>query len=237
MAIILTAGIFVNGCYAPSGRVDPVGSTLAGGAIGAGTGALIGSASHHGGEGALIGGVIGLITGSLVGESMAESQRAQLRREAPRTYERVEQGQPLAVADIKALSKAGISDDVIISQIRNAHVVYRLTTAEILDLKDAGVSNKVIDYMINTPGTNAGATPVYHEVVVSEAPPEPIAERVYVGPGPDYVWIGGSWGWYGGRWVWYSGHWARPPYRTSVWIAPHCERRSGTTVWISGYWH
>ena len=31
--------------------------------------------------------------------------------------------------------------------------MYRLTTAEIIDLKQSGVSEKVIDYMINTPAT------------------------------------------------------------------------------------
>jgi hypothetical protein len=34
--------------------------------------------------------------------------------------------------------------------IRNSRTVYRLTTAEIIDLKESGVSNKVIDFMINT---------------------------------------------------------------------------------------
>jgi hypothetical protein len=65
--------------------------------------------------------------------------------------QRFDQGQPLGLADIKALSKAGVSDEVIISQIRNARVVYRLSTAEIIDLKDAGVSQRVMDFMINTP--------------------------------------------------------------------------------------
>ena len=54
-------------------------------------------------------------------------------------------------ADIKAMSKAGVSDEVIMSQIRNSRVVYHLTTAEILDMKEAGASQKVIDFMINTP--------------------------------------------------------------------------------------
>jgi len=56
------------------------------------------------------------------------------------------------VADVKALAKAGLSDEVILSHIRNSHAVYRLTTAEIIDLKGSGVSEKVIDFMINTGG-------------------------------------------------------------------------------------
>jgi len=62
-------------------------------------------------------------------------------------------------ADIKALSKAGVADEVILSQIRNCRVVYRLTTADILDLRDAGVSQKVIDFMINTPNLFPSSRP------------------------------------------------------------------------------
>ena len=54
--------------------------------------------------------------------------------------------------DVKALSKAGLSDEVIISHIRNSGAVYHLRTAEIIDLKNSGLSDKVIDFMINTPG-------------------------------------------------------------------------------------
>lgn len=64
---------------------------------------------------------------------------------------RVEPGQSSSVADIKALAKAGLSDNIILSHIRNSQAVYHLTTAEIIDLKNSGVSEKVIDFMINTP--------------------------------------------------------------------------------------
>jgi len=57
---------------------------------------------------------------------------------------------PMTVADIKALAKGGLSDDIILSQVRSQHAVFHLTTFEIIDLKTGGVSEKVIDYMINT---------------------------------------------------------------------------------------
>jgi hypothetical protein len=60
-------------------------------------------------------------------------------------------GQSMSVADVKALVKSGVSDQVVISQIQNSRVVFRLTTQEIIDLKESGVSEKVIDFMINTP--------------------------------------------------------------------------------------
>src|ERR1043166_409768 len=66
------------------------------------------------------------------------------------------QNQSLGVADVKALAKAGLSDAIILNQIRNSRVVYHLTAVEIIDLKESGVSEKVIDSMINTPP--AGST-------------------------------------------------------------------------------
>lgn len=244
-AVALATALTLTGCQTPDGRTDRAATgALAGGAIGAGTGAIIGSASHHAGAGAIIGGVVGALTGTIIGGAMDQSEREHLRRESPQTLQRVDQGQPLTVADIKALVKAGVADDIIISQIRNTRTVYRLSTAEIIELKDFGVSNKVIDYMINTASTagstsSSATTPSssYREVVVTEMPPPPIVERVYVSPGPDYVWVGGSWCWVGSRWAWSSGRWTRPPYGHHTWVAPRCERRSGTTVWISGYWH
>jgi hypothetical protein len=64
--------------------------------------------------------------------------------------QRSDQGQPGSVSDIKALVKAGVSDAVILSQIRNSRTVYRLSTDEIIDLKTNKVSEAVIDFMINT---------------------------------------------------------------------------------------
>ena len=56
----------------------------------------------------------------------------------------------MTVADIKALVKGGLSEEIILSQIRSTHAVFRLTTEEILDLNANHVSAKVIDFMINT---------------------------------------------------------------------------------------
>jgi hypothetical protein len=75
------------------------------------------------------------------------------RAQQPPQFQRADQGQSITVADVKALATAGLSDDVILSHIRNSHPVYHLTTAEIIDLKKSGVSEKVIDFMINTAST------------------------------------------------------------------------------------
>jgi len=242
VTVVAAPLVFGAGCYTPEGRPDNTATgALTGGAIGAGTGAIIGAASHNAGAGALIGGAIGALTGGIIGNSIDQQQRARLQEQAPETWQRVEQGQPLGLADIKALAKAGVSDEVIISQIRNSGEAYHLSTAEIIDLKDSGVSERVIDFMINTASYSSAPPPPpaadYEAVVAPQPPPPPLVDEYYYpAPGPGYVWIGGYWGWYGGRWVWYRGRWAWPPHRHAVWVGGHWERRGGGGVWISGRW-
>ena len=234
-SLAMAAGILAAGCTTPSGQPDRTASgALLGGMLGAGTGALIGNAAgHHTAEGAAIGGVAGLLTGALVGNAMDQQHREALSRQSPQTLQRIEQGQPLGLADIKALAKAGVSDEVIVSQIRNSHTAYHLSTAEIIDLKDAGVSEKVIDFMINTPALAGSPRP---PAVQSEVPPPPVAEEVIVSPGPDYVWVPGCWEWNGWRWVWIRGHWAVPPYRGAVWVGGYWHHRGRDRFWVGGRW-
>ena len=110
---ILTVGtlaVALTGCEYPNGEPNNTGTgALVGGGIGAISGAAIGG-PRNGGAGALIGGAIGAITGALIGNSMDEQQREYLQSQSPQTYERVEQSQPLALADVKALAQAKISE-------------------------------------------------------------------------------------------------------------------------------
>ena len=218
---LAVAAFGLAGCQYPNGEPNNTGTgALAGGGIGAASGAAIGG--RNAGEGALIGGAIGAVAGGLIGNSMDQRQREYLQTQAPQTYARVDQGQLLSVADVKALAKAGISEDVIINQISISHTVFHLSTADIIDLRDSGVSDKVIDFMINTPNSpGANSTVVPQTAIVDNAPPPPPVESVVVAPGPGYVWIGGEWIW-NGRWIWMAGHWGYPPY-------PHA-------VWVRGYW-
>lgn len=206
---ILAAAVSLSGCYSPMGRPDYTASgALAGGA----TGAIIGSVAGRSAGGAAIGGAVGAIVGGLIGHGLDQEQEAQLRAQAPRTLQRIEQGQPLTVRDVEALSQAGISDDLIISQIRNSRTIYHLTTADIIALKNSGVSDEVIDFMINTPTQMESSAQV--GAVMGPTPPPPPPERIVVAPGPDYVWVGGTWLWIGNHWVWNRGYWHRPvhPY-------------------------
>src|ERR1051325_4504226 len=114
-------GLLAAGCETPEGTPNRTATgALIGGGIGAASGALIGG-GRHGAEGALIGGALGAVTGGLIGHSMD-----------------------------KAMAKAGVGDEVIISQIRSTHTIYRLSAADIIDLHNSGESQKVMDFMINT---------------------------------------------------------------------------------------
>jgi len=230
-ALILTlagAAVLLTGCQNPDGTQNNTGSgALIGGVFGALTGAAIGG-RNHGGQDALIGAAAGALAGGLVGNSMDREQEARLKAQAPQTYAKVDQGQPLSLADVKALAKAGISEDVIISQIKSSRTVFHLSAADIIELRDTGVSDKVVNYMINTPST-VGDAPPAGTVVVQQAPPPPPVETIVVAPGPGYIWVGGEWVWNGG-WFWVGGHWVYPPRPHAIWI----EGR----VWHDHYgWH
>lgn len=226
--------ILAIGCYTPEGQPNRAGSgALLGGALGAVTGAIIGGATGDAGAGAVIGGALGAVTGGVIGGALDQQERSILARQSPATLQRLDEGQPLLPADIKALSQAGVSDEVIISQIRNTRTRYRLSTAEIIDLKNAGVSDRVIDYMINTASQNFTSTSA--TVVAPEPPPPPRVETVVVAPGPGYVWVSGEWVWQG-RWVWSPGYWTVPPWPGCVWIHGSWYRGPRGWHYHRGHW-
>jgi len=229
----------LSGCEYPNGDPNYTGTgALTGGAVGAFTGAAVGG-ERYGGQDALIGAAVGAIAGGLIGNSMDQQQRERLREQSPQTYVRINQGQPLSVADVQALTRAGVGDDLIISEIRNSHTVYHLSAGDIIDLRNAGVSNRVLDFMINTPTTIGGpmvVAPPADTVVLSQPPPPPPAETVVVAPGPGYIWIDGEWAW-NGRWIWVAGHWGYPPHPGAIWIRGYWYRGPHGWYRSTGHWH
>ncbi|HXI70304.1 MAG TPA: YXWGXW repeat-containing protein [Verrucomicrobiae bacterium] len=236
--LILTvagAAVLLSGCMNPDGTQNNTGSgAVIGGAVGAITGAAIGG-PRHGGEGALIGAGAGAAGGGLIGYSMDREQQGRLRQQAPVTYTKMDQDRPLSVADVMALAKAGISEDVIISQIQNSHTVYHLSATDIIDLRDSGVPDPVVNYMINTPNTVASSPPP--TVTVVQPPPPPPVETAVVTPVPGYVWIAGEWVWGGASWVWVAGHWGHPPYPHAVWISGRRWHDAYGWHYDRGHWH
>ncbi len=152
---------------------------LGGGAIGAGTGALIGNATGHTGAGALIGAGVGAVTGGLIGN--AEDKHEQKTQEAIAAAQAQQQ---IGLTDIVQMTQQHISDPVIISQIRSSHSVYQLSAQDTIWLKQNGVSDAVITEMMATaryPRRVYTAAPVYGEPVYVVEPPPPVAVGVGVG--------------------------------------------------------
>jgi outer membrane lipoprotein SlyB len=229
---VAASAVVLTGCVDPNGQQNNTGTgALIGGALGAITGAAIGG-PRHGGEGALIGAAAGLIAGGTVGNSMDQEQQARLRAQAPQSYVRVVQGQSLGIADIKAMAGAGVGDDVIISQIQGSHTVFRLSSADIIDLHSSGVSDRVVNFMISTQSSVGAAPPT--ATVVEEAPPAPLPETVIVErPGPGYAWVGGEWVWNGG-WFWRAGYWAYRP--GGIWVEGGWSRGPRGWYHSPGHW-
>jgi hypothetical protein len=163
-----------GGCQSMSNTDKGV---LAGGGIGAATGTLIGSATHHTGAGAVLGTAIGAITGGLFGSAIDNSERKQAAANAA-AVAAANQPPPLSLEDVQKLSANGTSDGVIINQIQASGSVYRLTADQILWLQNYGVHEPVIREMQATanraPRAVYTATPVYQPVYVYEAAPPPV---------------------------------------------------------------
>ena len=113
---------------------------VAGGLIGATAGGIIGHQSGRGLEGAAIGGVVGALSGGLIGNAIDESDKKALAVNPD--Y--------LTIMKIAEMGDQGVPDSVIISEIQRTHSAYKLNSEIISYLKQHKVSDKVIDYMLQT---------------------------------------------------------------------------------------
>ena len=158
---------------------------LGGGALGAGTGAVVGHALGNTGAGAVLGGAVGAISGAVIGDSIDESEKKQEARLAAATA--AGPRGPLGTTDVVMMAQQHVSDGVIVEQIRSTGSVYNLSANDIVWLKQNGVSDYVINEM---QATARYPRRVYSAVPVYQAP-------VYVVEPPVRVGIG--FGYYGGR--------------------------------------
>ena len=130
----------LTGCESKAGT-----GALVGAGVGVGAGALIG-----GGGGALIGGAAGAVGGAIVGHLLDEEDQENLQRSSPQTLKKIDRGEQLSIKDIEKMSNSGISDDKIIGVIDSTGSTYHLTSSDVAKLHNAGVSQRVIDYMMQT---------------------------------------------------------------------------------------
>lgn len=182
LACLVLPTLWATGCahMTPTERGMGVG-----GLLGAGTGALVGNAVGNTGAGALIGAGVGALSGGLVGNAVENAEhRGEVRGAAAASAALQQQG-PLGLTDVVALAQAGVSDPVIISQIRSTGSVYHLSSNDTIYLKQHGVTDPVITEMLATaarsPRRVVTPVPVYST---------PVYQPVYVVPPPPPVGIG-----------------------------------------------
>ncbi len=118
---------------------------ITGGTIGAGLGGIT-----SGNTGAIIGGTSCMIAGSLIGIALDTQDRKVMEKSSPRTISRMDRGEPLTINDIIKLSQGGICDDTIIEYIQEQKTVYSLSQSQTKRMRDAGVSGRVINAMIDS---------------------------------------------------------------------------------------
>jgi hypothetical protein len=82
--------------------------------------------------------------------TLDDTDRRSLEKQSPRTVKKIDNGESLTTDDIKKMARAGLSDDVIMQQIDATKSTFYLSSADIVDMKKAGISQRVISYMVQT---------------------------------------------------------------------------------------
>lgn len=170
-------------------RNDTVGGAVVGGGLGAVTGALIGGRKQRG-EGALIGAGVGALAGGLVGNATDRADQRQVATGVAVASQANAQVAAQAVTnyDLVEMTRAGVSDDLIISTARTRGGRLDLSPSGLISLKQNGVSDRVVMAVQSSSGA-----PVYPQaapVVIGPPPvmyvaPAPVV-RIYSGPGWGY---------------------------------------------------
>jgi len=109
---------------------------------------------------------------------------------SPVVYNRMLHGERLSLSNIIELSQKQVPPQLIVHYIWKSYAVYHLSETDVSNLRKAGVSKEVIDFLL-------ASGPMYA--------PRPYP---YYGPYPYYpygygyptVIYGGGYGWYGRRW-------------------------------------
>ena len=124
-----------------------------GGLTGAAIGAAIGDNNNEAGAGAAIGGLIGAFAGGVLGD--ANDKDYAIRKQ--QQYYHAQQQQiariqsAVSMADIVSMRRSGLSDNVIVNQVRSRGFTHKLTVQDILALHQQGISEQLITYLQNAP--------------------------------------------------------------------------------------
>ena len=148
--LVSIASIAQDQAHAQTGKHR--GATF-GGIAGAIAGGLIGDHNDEAGAGAAIGGVVGAVAGGILGN--ANDKDAELARQRAAYYQAQQQQyaaqqqsaalqSAVTLQDVITMSRSGLSDQVIVNQVKQRGYVGKLAVADIIALHQQGVSENVI---------------------------------------------------------------------------------------------
>jgi uncharacterized protein YcfJ len=164
---------------------DTASGTVLGGALGAVSGAIIGGHKDRG-EGALIGAGVGALTGNLLGRSKDRADERQAAYGTAVAAQATQQAAAMAVTnyDLVSMTRAGVSEDVMISTMRSRGARLDMSPQGLISLKQSGVSDRVLlaaQDLNQRPAYVYGSAPVVTRVV-------PAPSTVIVTPAPRWHW-------------------------------------------------
>lgn len=172
VAVTLTTTVS-GGCQSPNYQRN---GTILGGLGGAGLGAAIGNKSQNALPGALIGGAIGAIAGNAVGEGIDQDRAAaQQQAYAQGVGTQAARG-AVTPQDVIAMSRAGLSEDVIATHVRTNGVTQQLQVNDLIYLRNQGVPDSVLQAMQQAPTAQAR----YNTAYTAAVPPPPVVRPVVV---------------------------------------------------------
>lgn len=172
LGFCLTA-LFSTGCRSP--YHSDQGAAL-GGLLGAGTGAIIGGATGHPLAGAAIGAGAGAIGGAAIGNGMDEVEANNRAMIAQQLGRQVAAG-AVTPADVTAMTKAGVNEELIVNHVRAHGMAAPLQAADLIQLQQEGVSTRVVEQMQASP-----PRPAQTVVVQERVPPPVIVEEYHYSP-------------------------------------------------------
>lgn len=146
---ILAAFLLISSSGCQTAGPNAAGGGAFGGLAGGLAGAAIGASEGKAPEGALIGALTGATVGTVAGTAI---DRAEERDQLD--YQRYLDGQRLAAVtsdEVIRMTQSGLANDVIARQIMNQGIIRRPTIEELIQLKNQGVDDSVIQAIQNAP--------------------------------------------------------------------------------------
>jgi hypothetical protein len=161
---LMVALVATSGCQSPYHSDQ---GALFGGLLGAGTGAVVGSALGNTGAGAVVGAGVGALSGAAIGNGMDEVEAKNRAMIAQQMGRQVAAG-AVKVDDVIAMTKAGVNEDLIATHVRTNGMVAPLQSNDLIRLQQEGISANVI-------------------AVMQASPPRPVQTVIMDQPGPTPV--------------------------------------------------